>query len=153
MRIDLAVSPAEVEVVVASGLLAELDADLLRRYPGEPINGIEPTEFRLGGGYFVLAHVQSELAGCGAFRPYSRSAVEIKRMFVRPPFRGEGVGRAMLRALEAEARKRGFTESILETAVRMPEAIALYHSCGYHVIEPYGQFVGSARSVCMRSAL
>jgi len=38
------VSPADVDVVAASGLLTELDADLLRRYPGEPVNGIEPTE-------------------------------------------------------------------------------------------------------------
>jgi len=147
------VSPADVDVVAASGLLTELDADLLRRYPGEPVNGIEPTEFRLSGGYFVLARVHGELAGCGAIRPHSQSTVEIKRMFVRAPFRGKGIGCAMLRALEAEARARGFAESILETAIRMPEAIALYRSCGYQVMEPYGQYVGSARSVCMRSAL
>lgn len=147
------VSPTDVEVVVASGLLAELDTDLLRRYPGEPVNGIEPVEFRLSGGYFVSAYAHGELAGCGAFRPHNQSTVEIKRMFVRVSFRGKGIARAMLRALEAEARVRGFTESILETAVRMPEALALYRSCGYRVIEPYGQYVGSARSVCMRSAL
>jgi GNAT superfamily N-acetyltransferase len=151
--VSIVVSPADVDRVVASGLLVELDAELLSRYPGEPVNGIEPEEFRRTGGYFVLAHVQAELAGCGAFRPYSQSTVEIKRMFVRLPFRGRGIGRIVLRALEAEAKKRGFAQSILETAVRMPEALALYRSCGYQVTEPYGQFVGSARSVCMQRAL
>jgi putative acetyltransferase len=150
---NVVVSPADVDSVVASGLLAELDADLLSRYPGEPINGIQPGEFRLTGGYFVLAHADADLSGCGAFRPYSRTTVEIKRMYVRAAFRGKGIAGAMIKALEAEAREQGFVESILETAVRMPEAIALYRSCGYQVIEPYGQFVGSARSVCMRSAL
>jgi GNAT superfamily N-acetyltransferase len=150
---QIIVGPAEVSIVVASGLLTELDAALLSRYPGEPINGIEPTEFQRAGGYFVLAHVYAELAGCGAFRPYAKSTVEIKRMFVRDAFRGKGVARAMLKALEGEAKARGFAQSILETAVRMPEAIALYRSCGYQVIEPYGHYVGSTRSVCMRNAL
>jgi GNAT superfamily N-acetyltransferase len=150
---SILVRPADVDVVVASGLLTELDADLLSRYPGEPVNGIEPAAFRQAGGYFVLGHLDDELAGCGAFRPYGPATVEIKRMYVRAPFRGKGIARAVLAALEAEARKRGFTESILETAFRMPEAIALYKSCGYQPMERYGPFVDSARSVCMRKAL
>lgn len=150
---DIVVSPADVDRVVASGLLAELDAELLSRYPGEPVNGIDPEEFRRADGYFVLAHAQAELAGCGAFRPYGPSTVEIKRMFVRRGLRGCGIGRIVLRALEAEAMHRGYAESILETAQRMPEAIALYRRCGYQVTEPYGPFIGSARSVCMRRTL
>jgi GNAT superfamily N-acetyltransferase len=147
------VSPASVEAVVATGILDELDDDLLARYPGEPVNGIDPAEFRASGGYFVTASVNGELAGCGAFRPLGASTVEIKRMFVRAPYRGQGIARAVLASLEDEARARGYTESILETAQRMTEAIALYASAGYEVTEPYGQFVGSARSVCMRRTL
>ena len=128
-------------------------ADLLARYPGEPVNGIDPAEFKLAGGYFVLARVEGELAGCGAFRPHDSETIEVKRMFIRARFRGRGLGHEILQALEAEARARGFTRSILETAFRMPEAIALYRRCGYETIEPYGQFVGSARSVCMGRAL
>jgi len=150
---NIIVGHADVEAVVASGLLTELDTDLLSRYPGEPVNGIEPAEFRLSGGYFVLARAEGKLTGCGAFRPLSRSTVEIKRMFVRHCFRGKGIGVAMLRALEAEAKVQGFTESILKTAIRMPEAIALYRSCGYQMTEPYGQYIGSVRSVCMRRVL
>jgi GNAT superfamily N-acetyltransferase len=149
----IVVGPADVEAVVGTGLLAELDADLLARYPGEPVNGIEPVKFRQAGGYFVLARVGDELAGCGAFRPYDPATVELKRMFVRAPFRGRGIARAVVDALEAEARRRGYAEAILETAARMPEAIALYRRCGYGIIPAYGPFVGSARSVCMRHAL
>lgn len=150
---ELTISPASVEDVIATGLLAALDADLLARYPGEPINGINADEFRASGGYFVVARWKSQLAGCGAFRPLDPSTVEIKRMFVRPQFRGRGIARAMMNALESEARRRGYGRSILETALRMPEAIALYRSCGYAEIAPFGQYVGSARSVCFDKAL
>lgn len=59
----------------------------------------------------------------------------------------------ILESLESEARKREFTRSVLETAIRQPEAIALYRSCGYHDIEPFGPYIGSARSVCLGKAL
>jgi putative acetyltransferase len=150
---SITVSPAEVEIVMASGLIAELDADLLARYPGEPVNGIEPAQFREAAGYFVVARVDDQLAGCGAFRPYSDATIELKRMFVRSMYRGRGLGRAIVLALEAEARRRGYVESILETARRMPEAIALYRGCGYETTPRYGQYVDSERSVCMRRTL
>ena len=74
--------------------------------------------------------------------------VEIKRMFVLPDCRGRGVARAILAALEAEARRRGYARAILETGNRQTEAIALYHACGYDRIEPFRQYVGSEKSVC-----
>ena len=78
---DVTVSPAQVEEIVVSGLLAELDADLLVRYPGEPTNGIDVSEFRASGGMFFMARIGSQAAGCGAFRPLDQATVEIKRMF------------------------------------------------------------------------
>lgn len=150
---NITVGPAEVDFVMASGLIAELDADLVARYPGEPVNGIEPAQFREAAGYFVLAKAGEQLVGCGAFKPYNDSTIELKRMFVRSMFRGHGTGRAIVRALEAEGKRRGYVESILETARRMPEAIALYRGCGYEAFPRYGQYVDSERSVCMRRTL
>ena len=144
----ITITPAPVDEVLATGLIEQLDADLLTRYPGEPINGIVPTEFRAAGGYFVLAHCGARAVGCGAIRPYDATTCEIKRMFVLPEFRGRGIARRIIEALEAEARRRGFTRGILETAVRQPEAIACYRACGYEQIPPYEPFIGSARSVC-----
>jgi putative acetyltransferase len=145
--------PAEVEDVYACGLIAELDEELLARYPGEPINGIEPDEFRAAGGYFVVARVGAQFAGCGAFRPVDPSTVEIKRMFIRAAHRRGGLARLILAALEAEASRRGFSAAILETARRMPEAIDLYRSSGYEITARYGHYVDSERSICMRRAL
>ncbi len=139
--------------MIASGLIAQLDAEIERRYPGEPINGVDPEEFRALGGYFVIGSWDSEAAGCGAFRPYNKTTVEIKRMFVKPEFQRRGIARAILAAVESEARKRGYKRSILETANRQPEAVALYQLCGYKQIPKYGHYVDSARSLCFGKAL
>src|ERR1051325_8933983 len=126
----LKIAAADVYEVIASGLIAQLDAEIARRYPGEPINGVEPEEFRASGGYFVICYSESEAVGCGAFRPCDQATVEIKRMFVKPEFQRRGIARAILGAVEVEARRRGYKRSILETANRQPEAIALYRACG-----------------------
>jgi GNAT superfamily N-acetyltransferase len=151
MNIEIVETP--VGEVIASGLIAELDAELQQRYPGESINGIDAGEFRAAGGYFVVARASSEYGGCGAFRPLNASTVEIKRMFVRQKFRRQGTARLILQALEAQAKRRGYTYCVLETAIRQPEAIALYRRAGYSEIEPFGPYVGSERSVCLGKAI
>jgi len=124
----LQVVAADVSEVISLGLIAQLDAEIEKRYPGEPINGVEPKEFRASGGYFVIGYWQAEAVGCGAFRPCDPSTVEIKRMFVAQEYRGRGIARAILNSVESEARRRGYKRSILETANRQPEAVALYRS-------------------------
>ncbi len=74
-------------------------------------------------------------------------------MFVRSEERGRGIGRALLAALEAEARRLGLTRLVLETGVRQLEAIALYESAGFSRIPPFGEYVGSPLSVCMVKAV
>jgi GNAT superfamily N-acetyltransferase len=106
------------EEVTTSGLAAQLDADLLERYPGEPINGIDLAEFRASRGCSLVARRGSWAVECAAFRPLDSGTVEIKRMFVAPQFRGRGIGRSIVAVLEPEARTRGHTRAILETAVR-----------------------------------
>jgi putative acetyltransferase len=139
--------------VISLGLIAQLDADIEKRYPGEPINGVEPNEFRASGGYFVIGYWDAQPVGCGAFRPYDKTTIEIKRMFVAPEFRGRGIAQAILNAVEEEARRRGYKRSFLETANRQPEAVSLYRECGYHDIPKYGHYVDSARSLCFGKAL
>jgi putative acetyltransferase len=74
-------------------------------------------------------------------------------MYTIPSLRGQGVGRAILAGLEAEARVLGVSRIILETGVRQPEAIALYASAGFTRIPAYGEFVGLPLSVCMAKSL
>jgi GNAT superfamily N-acetyltransferase len=88
---NIKVLAADVYEVIASGLIAQLDAEIETRYPGEPINGVDPEEFRASGGYFVIGYYDSQAVGCGAFRPYDQVTVEIKRMFVKPEFQSRWI--------------------------------------------------------------
>ena len=101
----------------------------------------------------LVAYRASEPVGCGAFKEYAADAVEIKRMYVAPAQRGQGVAQAVLGELESWAAELGYAAGVLETGLRNPEAIRLYERAGYVRIPNYGQYVGVANSVCMRRAL
>lgn len=101
----------------------------------------------------VVAYLHDEPVGCGAFKPYVDEQVEIKRMFVQPAHRGQGVAPALLAELEAWAGELGYRSCVLETGQKQPEAIRLYEKSGYHRIPNYGQYVGVENSVCMEKAL
>ena len=66
---------------------------------------------------------------------------EVKRMYVRPAFRGAGFGRAILERLGERARERGVTLLRLETGIHQVEAIALYEQAGFRAIRPFGPYV------------
>jgi putative acetyltransferase len=103
--------------------------------------------------HVVVAYLNNEAVGCGAFKPYADSLVEIKRMYVRPALRGQRIAQQVLTELEtwaAELKAAGF---VLETGKRQPEAIRLYQRCGYEIIPNYGQYAGVENSVCMQKLL
>lgn len=103
--------------------------------------------------HVVVAYVNGEAVGCGAFKPYADSTVEIKRMFVRPALRGQRIAQQVLTELEAWASELKFAGFVLETGKRQPEAIRLYQRCGYEIIPNYGQYAGLENSVCMQKLL
>jgi GNAT superfamily N-acetyltransferase len=107
--------------------------------------GVEAELARLPGYYaaprgrLLLLYEAGEAAGCGAFRPINEKVCELKRMYVKPEFRGKGLGRAMAERLLEEARTSGYEIARLDTATFLKEAPALYLSLGFQVIEPYYQ--------------
>ena len=100
-----------------------------------------PGEYAPPGGCLLLAHVDGELAGCGAIRPLAdasyANACEMKRLFVRPAFRGLGLGRALAEALLDEARRIGYSAMLLDTLDDMEAARELYGELGFVEIPPY----------------
>jgi GNAT superfamily N-acetyltransferase len=103
--------------------------------------------------HVVVAYLGNEPVGCGAFKPFDADVVEIKRMFVQPAHRGQGVAQAVLAELEKWAGELGYGSGVLETGKRQPEAIWLYERSGYARIPNYGQYVGIENSVCFRKVL
>lgn len=88
-------------------------------------------------GRLLLARVEGQLAGCVALQPINARACEMKRLYVRPEYRGRGVGRALAQAIVEAGREIGYRTMRLDTLTSMPEAIALYRSMGFVDIPPY----------------
>lgn len=92
-------------------------------------------------GVLLLAFVDGQLAGCGAFRPLHdvdyANACEMKRLFVRPDFRRYGLGRLLAQALIDRATQAGYSAMLLDTLDDMEAARGLYESLGFEEVPPY----------------
>jgi putative acetyltransferase len=101
-----------------------------------------PGKYALPAGRLLLAYCNDTgasalLAGCGALRPLSAEICEMKRLYVRPEFRGFGIGHALTLALISVAREIGYRALRLDTLPEMREAHKLYEELGFHEIAPY----------------
>ena len=139
----------------AAALIAALSKELAIRYDfsDDGSGRFKPEDANVPRSGFVVGYIDGEGVACGAFRPLVGPACEIKRMFVRPEYRGCGYSRRVLAELERVAADAGFSVARLETGDRQPEAIGLYERCGYHRIPNFGDYGGSQRSICFEKQL
>ena len=101
----------------------------------------------------IVVYNNGTLCGCGAIKVFSKEAMEIKRMYVSPHFRGQGIATYILNELELWTGTIGYIKCVLETGHQQPEALALYQKSGYQVIPNYGQYIGIKNSVCFEKVL
>lgn len=97
-----------------------------------------PGSYAPPDGRLLLGYRNDELAGCVALRKIGEGVCEMKRLFLRDQFRGQGLGRKLIEAIISEAKEMGYQRMRLDTLPpKMNDAIALYRSYGFREIDSY----------------
>jgi putative acetyltransferase len=102
---------------------------------------------------YLVGYLGGRPMACGGLRHLTDGVAEIKRMYVRPAYRGQGFSRLILAALEDRATVRGYHVTRLETGAHLTAALGLCKSAGYQQIPTYGEYVGNPLSVCFEKLL
>jgi putative acetyltransferase len=133
--------PERPDTEVARLLIDELESHLAPFYPATSRHGYSVEKLiQQGVAFFVTRHDEIP-AGCGGVQFFGTEYGELKRMFVRPPFRGLGLAKLMLEHLETYAREHNISVIRLETGIHQKEAIGLYERMGYRNCPPFGEYV------------
>ncbi|WP_189054150.1 GNAT family N-acetyltransferase [Longimycelium tulufanense] len=144
----------------AVALSAAVQQEYVQRYGDEDVTPIEPDEFTPPRGLFLVGYLDDGPVACGGWRARDNEEehlrvgdAELKRMYVVPEARGNGLARALLAELERTAALAGRRRVVLETGTKQPEAIALYLSCGYIEAPQFGVYRGHPCSRCFSKLL
>jgi len=135
-------------------LTAELDAHLWAHpYPPESRHAFSVEKMLRERVAFFITCYEDQLAGCGGIKIFDGDYGEVKRMYVRPEFRGKGLGKAMLGCLADYARDKDLRILRLETGIYEVEAIGLYLGWGFERRAPFGEYVEDPLSVYLEKRI
>lgn len=139
----------------AAHLLALSDAYMASLYPAESNHMESPSALALPNVLFLGAYLDGELAGCGAVKLMhdDGSYGEIKRVYVLDTYRGRGLSKQLMQALEAHLIEQQIPLARLETGISQPEALGLYEKLGYQYRAPFGSYLLDPLSVFMEKRL
>lgn len=152
------ISPEPADSADARALIGELDELLAPLYDASDRHGYSVEKLKRQGVHFFVVRCDGEPAGCGGVQICAPAANdvgygELKRMYVRPRFRGQGLGRRLVDHLTGVVRAHGLDVVRLETGIHQTDAIALYERCGFARIAPFGPYFESPASRCYEKRL
>lgn len=135
------------DTLEATQLIDELEAYLSPMYPQESRHGYSVEKLiKQGVAFFVTRH-DGQVAGCGGVQLFGTEYAEVKRMYVRPHFRGLGLAKQMLHHLAVYSLQQGVTVLRLETGIHQHEAVGLYESYGFQRRPPFGEYTNDPLSI------
>lgn len=137
----------------AAALILELETHLGTLYPAASRHGYSVETLVARDVAFFLLRTEGAPAGCGGIEFTEAGCAELKRMFVRPSYRGRGFGKLLLHHLTALARSSGVRLLRLETGIHQKEAIAMYEAAGFHRIPPFSPYQEDPVSRCYEKQL
>lgn len=143
------IDPGEPDAIA---LMSELSARLQQITGSSGNASFDPDDVRGRGAAFLVARTHTgDAVGCGSYRPLQPGIAEIKRMYAR---RGRnGVGSAILHAIEVGAQADGYSELWLETRKVNVAAVSFYLRHGYREIPSYGRYIGRDEAICLGKTL
>ena len=151
------ITPERPDTADATMLIMELEAVLDPLYPRESRHGFSIEKLLEEAVPFFLLRSDGIPAGCGGIKLFGSADGtaygELKRMYVRPQFRGRGFAKLLIDYLGAYARKQGIALLRLETGIYQREAIGLYERMGFYQIPPFGNYKVDPLSLCYEKQL
>ena len=137
---SVSIVPERPDTIDAITLITELEAHLEPLYPAASRHGFSIDKLVAENVPFFILRYEGTVAGCGGVKLFGAEYGEIKRMYVRPQFRGMGFAKLILDHLAAYAREHGMFLLRLETGIHQLEAIGLYERMGFERIPPFGAY-------------
>ena len=135
-------------------LVSELDAFLSELYPSESnhcldLSAVSDEQLRC----VIVRDEGNAPAGCGALLFHEDGSAEMKRVYIRPEYRGQKLGERIVSAIEGIASEKNSRLLLLETGIHQQPAIALYRRCGYEICDAFPPYKADPLSVFMRKEL
>jgi GNAT superfamily N-acetyltransferase len=137
----------------AQALIEELETYLASLYPVEARYGLSVARLLEEQVAFFVLRVDELPTGCSGVKFYGKAYAELKRMYVRPGYRGQGLGQMVLAHLEEHARSLGIPIMRLETGIYQEAAIRLYERMGYHQRPSFGDYQAGSLNLFYEKAL
>jgi putative acetyltransferase len=145
--------PERPDTLDARALIEELEAHLEALYPRESRHGYAVEKLIAENVAFFLVRDDDVAAGCGGIKLVGTEYGELKRMYVRPQFRGRRFGELLIDHLTEYARRHSINTLRLETGIHQHAAIALYERVGFVRIPPFGPYTDDPVSRCYEKCL